>query len=106
VIWEIILRALLTRALNLRPIAVHKSSIIYWYADHRDSKGAIVAMDLFNKTELLMSDAVRREPCRTRLCYRGTTGAWLCSNCARNVSVTVVNQQQSRGLYEAEAKVI
>ena len=30
-IWEIILRALPTRALNLRPIAVHKSSIIYWY---------------------------------------------------------------------------
>ena len=108
-ILEIILCALLTRALNLRPIAVHKSSIIYWlnYADHRDAKGAIVAMDLLNKTELLMSDAVRREPCRTRLCYRGTTtGAWLCSNCARNVSVTVGNQHQSRGLYEAEAKVI
>jgi hypothetical protein len=29
VIWEIILRDLLTRALNLRPIAPHKSSIIY-----------------------------------------------------------------------------
>jgi hypothetical protein len=27
--WGAILRALLTRALNLRPIAVHKSSIIY-----------------------------------------------------------------------------
>jgi hypothetical protein len=27
--WDAILRALLTRALNLRPIAVHKSSIIY-----------------------------------------------------------------------------
>jgi hypothetical protein len=42
-------------------------------------KVRLVAMDLLNKTELLMSDAVRREPCRTRLCYRGT-GAWLCSN--------------------------
>jgi hypothetical protein len=28
--WGAILRALLTRALNLRPIAVHKSSIIYY----------------------------------------------------------------------------
>jgi hypothetical protein len=41
--WGAILRALLTRSLNLRPIAVQKSSIIYWLNLCRSprSKGAI-----------------------------------------------------------------
>jgi hypothetical protein len=36
----------------------------------------------------------------------GGTGAWLCSNLARDVSVPIGSQHQPCGRYEAEAKVI